>query len=152
MISIQQLGFDEIRKSLLRIAPEVRREVVAQMAQEVYVKAQDAADLHTKTGRLVRSLKKRKLDGGESIEIYHDAQIAPHAVFVHWGTRPHVIKPKDKKALRWAGQNGFNFAKIVHHPGYRGDPYLVKARDAIATNFSRLASDAWDAVRRRIFP
>jgi len=28
-----------------------------------------------------------------------------------------VIKPKNKKALRWAGSGAFSFAKKVHHPG-----------------------------------
>lgn len=151
MISVNQSGFDAIRRSLLRIAPEVRREVVAEFAQEVYVKAQDAADVHTQTGRLVRSLKKRKLNNGEKIDIYHDTQIAPHAFFVHWGTSPHVITPNTKKALRWAGAGGFHFAKIVHHPGYRGDPYLVKAREAVAHSFNRIASNAWESIIRRVF-
>jgi hypothetical protein len=49
---------------------------------------------------------------GESAWIIdHNLQHAPHALFVHFGTRPHVIRPKDKKALRWATQNQKAFAK-----------------------------------------
>lgn len=52
-----------------------------------------------------------------------------YATFVEYGTRPHPIAPKNKKALRWVGANGrFVFAKKVpRHPGYKGDPFLHKA-------------------------
>lgn len=68
-------------------------------------------------------------------------------MFVHWGTRPHVIKPKNKKALRWAGADGrFIFARAVNHPGYRGDAYLVEAaRKAIR----RMPEIVQNALRER---
>jgi hypothetical protein len=83
-------------------------------------------------------------------EIYHDLKAAPHALFVHWGTKPHLIKPKNKKALRWAGPNGWVFAQIVHHPGYKGDPYLENARSSVVRGFTRITSQAWDRVWRRL--
>jgi hypothetical protein len=65
-------------------------------------------------------------------EVGHDGQRAPHAEFVLFGTRPHIIRPKDKKALRWVSGNGFVFARVVNHPGYLGDNYLeTAATDAI---------------------
>jgi hypothetical protein len=82
-----------------------------------------AADKHTKTGALVQSLQNRYVPGVYTIE--HDLQRAPHAVFVHWGTRPHTIRPKLRKALRWPTNNVFAFAKVVNHPGYAGDPYMI---------------------------
>jgi hypothetical protein len=82
-----------------------------------------AADKHTKTGALVQSLNNSYSAGTYTID--HDLQRAPHAVFVHWGSRAHVIKPKARKALRWPAGGAFAFAKSVNHPGYRGDPYLI---------------------------
>ena len=82
-----------------------------------------AADKHTKTGAMARSLK-NAFSAGE-YRIWHDMQHAPHAAFVHWGSRAHDIKPKNRKALRWPGRGGFIFAKFVRHPGYKGDPYFV---------------------------
>jgi len=52
------------------------------------------------------------------------------AIFVHFGTKPHTIEPKNKKALRWVDGGVFRFAKKVRHPGYRGDPFLYDAARA----------------------
>jgi hypothetical protein len=55
----------------------------------------------------------------------------PHTAFVHNGTRPHIIRPRRARALRFEVDGRIVFAKIVHHPGYRGDPFLTRAlRDA----------------------
>ena len=46
-----------------------------------------------------------------------------YAFFVEFGTPPHVIKPKDKKALHWGGKNG-PVVKQVNHPGTRPNPFI----------------------------
>lgn len=47
---------------------------------------------------------------------------ASYGVFIEKGTKPHVIKPKHRKALRWTGPAGFIFSrKGVKHPGTK--PY-----------------------------
>ena len=77
---------------------------------------------------------------------------AGYAAFVEFGTRPHEITPKARKALRWAatdegrrltgtprkaaqrgGLGGVVFAKRVHHPGTRPEPFMLPgAKAAIA--------------------
>lgn len=55
------------------------------------------------------------------------------------GTPPHIIRPKFKKALRFAGAGGFIFARKVNHPGTSPRPvvgptaekYKPKLRDAV---------------------
>lgn len=117
-------GVPEVRRELQRIA-SLAREALARTAVQVedYIEAE--AGKHNRQGRLVSSIYKRPIAGGW--EIGHDPRVAPHAVFVHWGTRPHVIRPKHKKALRWAGGGAFSFAKRVRHPGYKGDAWMVRA-------------------------
>lgn len=39
----------------------------------------------------------------------------PKAAMIEFGTRPHIIEPRDKKALAWPG--GRHPVKRVHHPG-----------------------------------
>lgn len=130
MIRIEVSGIDAVEKHLQDVPVKVEREVLRQMAQFVYDHAEKGADRHTKTGALRQSLYNRPIPGGR--EIGHDTGRAPYAVFVHWGTRPHVIGPKNKKVLRWSGPNGFTFSRHVNHPGYKGDPYLTNAaRDAM---------------------
>lgn len=104
-------------------------------AQAAFDFAQLRIATHTKTGAMARSLKLAKVPGGWSIS--NDLQQAPHALFVHWGTRAHVIKPKNKRVLRWAGPTGFSFAKSVRHPGYKGDPYLRDAARTVPADFVR---------------
>lgn len=67
---------------------------------------------------------------------------APYALHVEYGTKPHVIKPRTKRALRWAsagGKNGWAFAKQVNHPGTAARPFLRPAltrnSDAIVSRF-----------------
>jgi len=90
---------------------------------------------HNQSGRLVRSIYKRRIVDGW--EIGHDPRVAPHAVFVHWGTRPHDIRPRQKRALRWASGGAFRFAKKVRHPGTKADPWLVRAAREAPIIFSQ---------------
>lgn len=48
-----------------------------------------------------------------------------YAIFVHEGTKPHVIKPRNKKALYWKGAE--HPVKKVNHPGSRPNPFMERA-------------------------
>lgn len=51
-----------------------------------------------------------------------------HAVlFVLNGTRPHLIRPRRKKALRFEVGGEVVFAKLVRHPGTRPNDFLGRA-------------------------
>lgn len=70
---------------------------------------------------------------------------APYGKYVHEGTRPHEIRPRKKRALRWATGGGFVFAKNVMHPGTKADPFLKNAlegeRDDVAALFKTAIND-----------
>ena len=144
MIELNLAGLDEVRARFAQFVPETQAKVLRGLAQVAFDTAQRQADTHTQTGALARSLRLQD-DGDGGWIIGHDLQHAPYAIFLHFGTRPHLIKPKDKKALRWPGGSGsktnFIFAKWVRHPGYEGDPWLVKAADEAVRQF--------DAIVRR---
>ncbi|MEY2656190.1 MAG: hypothetical protein RLZZ524_3218 [Pseudomonadota bacterium] len=127
---------DELR----RLPANLERLTILRMSQIAYDAALRGADRHTKTGALRQSLYNRAIPKGR--EVGHDPARAPHALFVNFGTRPHVIRPKDKKALRWVAGNGFVFAKKVNHPGYRGDAYIVQAATEAVREFARIVNDA----------
>lgn len=122
MIEIRIDGADTVAQvlhgTLAAVDPALRA-----TGDELFGRIWEAADKHTKTGAMARSLKNSYSSG--EYRIWHDLQHAPHAAFVHWGSRPHDITPKNRKALRWPGRGGFIFAKFVRHPGYKGDPYFV---------------------------
>lgn len=51
----------------------------------------------------------------------------PHTQFVIFGTRPHIIRPRRARALRFTVGGRTVYAKVVHHPGYRGHDFLTEA-------------------------
>jgi len=56
-----------------------------------------------------------------------------YAPMVEFGTKPHIIKPKNKKALYWKGAK--HPVKIVKHKGSRAKPYLIPAFENTKDNF-----------------
>lgn len=145
MIELNIQGIEAIRATFARLVPEVQSKVLKGLAQVAFDTAQRQVDTHTQTGALARSLRLRS-DGDDGWIIGHDQQHAPYAPFVHFGTRPHIIRPREKKSLRWpsgaGGKTGFVFAKWAKHPGFSGDPWLVQAADEAVRQF--------DAIVKRV--
>ena len=135
-IEAKLTGDEAIRRKLQRIGEASAFRALAATAEdaETYITAEAAK--HHREGRLEKSVYLRRI-GPMAFEVGHDLSVARHAVFVHWGTKPHVIKPKDKKALRWPLASGFAFARSVRHPGYKGDPWLVRAAARAPADFER---------------
>jgi hypothetical protein len=146
-------GLSEVTGTLRRIPANLERLVIGDLSQVAFDVAQRGADRHHKTGALRQSLFNRAIPNGR--EVGHDPQRAPHAIFVQLGTRPHEIRPKaggsssntsdfgpvrtgERKALRWAVGGRYIFAKVVKHPGYRGDAYLIEAATAALRDFERI--------------
>lgn len=143
MLSIRIAGATEAVGKLRGLPPELERTTLLRMSQIAYDAAQRGAGRHTKpggTGALFQSLYNRKIPKGR--EVGHDPQRAPHALWVNLGTRPHEIRPKNKKALRWAGGGLFHFAKVVKHPGYRGDAYVIEAATLAVREFRAIVDQA----------
>lgn len=59
---------------------------------------------------------------------------AKYAAFVHEGTKPHVIRPKNKRALFWPG--AVQPAKAVRHPGTRPNPFFTRALEKVDVQHS----------------
>lgn len=56
----------------------------------------------------------------------------PATLYVIKGTRPHLILPKYKKALKFNVGGHTVFARLVHHPGTRKNDFLTKALREVA--------------------
>jgi hypothetical protein len=148
MAQIRIAGVTEAVGSLRNLPQSLERTTILRMSQIAYDVAQRGAGRHSKpggTGALFQSLYNRSLPKGR--EVGHDTRRAPHALFVNLGTRPHEIRPKNKKALRWAGGGFFHFAKVVKHPGYRGDAYIIEAATAAVREFRAIVDQATKEAR-----
>jgi hypothetical protein len=84
---------------------------------------------------------------------------ADYAAFVELGTRPHEIRPRNRKALRWAADGAsarlsgtprsggrVRFAKRVMHPGTRAQPFMIPgAKKAVeGAGLKSAVVKAWD--------
>lgn len=57
-----------------------------------------------------------------------------YAGYVHDGTRPHTIRPRQAQALRFVVGGRVVYARVVHHPGTRARPFLDRALQQIAAS------------------
>lgn len=75
-----------------------------------------------KEGRLKRSIRvdTRIQDTYSIIAGYYDEGVAPHGDYVLFGTPPHEIRPKFKKALK----TPYGAFKKVNHPGTKPNDFL----------------------------
>ena len=168
-LGVQVTGASDVRAELLRIGSLPAR-ALAITAEEVEVGVEEAAGKHHKTGaaKLVQSVFKQKTPEGWLIG--HDPQVSPVAKWVHWGTRPHEIRAKNKQALRyvkdgifwfWFGPKSKQEQAVIRkwvkekssarsrvmfrwpkHPGYMGDPWMVRQ--------AALAPITFDLALRRL--
>ncbi|ABD94204.1 tail component protein [Streptomyces phage mu1/6] len=82
------------------------------------------------TGRLRSSIQAVPSGGRFSFSVTIGTNVT-YAADVEYGTAPHVIVPKDKKALYWPGA-AHPVAK-VNHPGTRAQPFMRPAIAAAST-------------------
>lgn len=50
-----------------------------------------------------------------------------YAIFVHEGTSPHTIRPRNAKVLRFKVGGKWVYAKQVRHKGTKANPFLKRA-------------------------
>jgi hypothetical protein len=78
-----------------------------------------------KTGRLKRSIKVYKHERytrGQSVRV---GTSVPYANYVHEGTKPHLIIPNSKRALKFTKGQSVIITRRVNHPGTRPNRFLA---------------------------
>lgn len=114
-------------------AGPVARHVI-ERATVVQARAKELAPV--RTGCLRSSIVKRyeHVDGEFAVRIQSDTtscspERKSYSLYIHEGTRPHVIRPrKPGGVLRFEMHGEVVFARHVNHPGTRANPFL---RDAL---------------------
>jgi len=83
------------------------------------------------TGRLRASERLAYSLSGDrpSFKVTTNVEYAP---YVHDGTRPHVIRPRRRQALKFRVGGMTVFAKVVNHPGNRARPFFDRALIEVA--------------------
>ena len=62
-------------------------------------------------------------------QVFNDAD---YAAAVHDGTRPHTIRPRHGRVLRFVAGGQVAYATRVRHPGVRPRPWLTTAAQTVA--------------------
>jgi hypothetical protein len=137
MINLQIVGQDKLNDRLQKLSEAKWFDAfIKDVAQATFNEVDAGVAKHSKKGMLERSIGA----GAEKVGDRHyrvavDGQIAPYGIWVHWGSKPHDIRPKDRKSLRFVIGNKFIFSKWVKHPGYSGDPFMVDAARNVLRDF-----------------
>lgn len=122
------------------LAPAVRRALVRTTAAAQRFAALTQA-FRNQTGRLRQSIGR-----GERSRFDHFIRAggpsARYALFVEEGTRPHVIRARRAKALRFYQGGELRFARSVNHPGTKPAHFMKDARDRAEPEFGIFLENA----------
>lgn len=119
-------GADDLEHNLAMLERETRKRIVVDGLYEgSRVTAARVRMLMPKgdTGALLRSLDHKRLKS--SVRIRVGSKEAFYAPWLEYGTSPHVIKPRNRKALSIGG----SAYASANHPGIRPHPFLRRSMD-----------------------
>lgn len=151
MIKIE--GLEAISSKLMSIDNSLAQEIISKVTQDAFSNVKNRAKKHYVTGtmenNIFRIISKKSLTGVVGIEdngmmVDLKGKSVNYAIFVLYGTKPHTIKPKDKKAIRYPSVNSFVFSKSVQHPGYKGDNFLNDGVEDTYKNIDSIISRITD--------
>ncbi|RLI09368.1 hypothetical protein DRO32_00780, partial [Candidatus Bathyarchaeota archaeon] len=69
---------------------------------------------------------------------------ARYAPFLEWGTRPHEIRPRSARALRFPMGGRLVFARRVLHPGIKPRFFVLSALEALRDELGRVLGGVLD--------
>lgn len=106
-----------------------------------YILAEMESRCPVDSGNLRRSLGIRVV--GDRVIIGPDAELAPYAAYVEFGTRPHEIRPKKEGGvLVFRSQGRLVYARVVQHPGTKAQPFIRESFDAWVDRLGEMAAEA----------
>ena len=118
------------RAELNRTITNASRRELREASRQVVNRARILAPV--RTGRLrssIRAEPPRFFSLRGSVTVGSDLE---YAAAVNDGTRPHVIRPRRAKVLRFSVGGQVVFARLVNHPGTKGTKFLDKALEDVA--------------------
>lgn len=89
----------------------------------IHLQAQAAQNAPRRTGALAASITVTMPNPTTAVI----GPTSPYGGFVEFGTAPHIIRPRNKKVLRFQVGGKTVFASVVHHPGTKPHPYMAPA-------------------------
>lgn len=111
------------REALFARAVSAVTEAVNQSANDLVALAAARAPVDTGTLRASIHTDGAKISGfSVTAKVATGGEANDYAVFVHEGTGPHIIRPRNGRFLHF----GDTFTTIVHHPGTHATKFLER--------------------------
>ena len=141
MIKVDTKELDKFCVTLTTISADSEKKIQnviknSAMTIEKNAKSNLTSNKSVKTGHLRRGIA---TDIGNMEATIHTSNIK-YAPMVEKGTKSHIIKAKNKKALYWKGAK--HPAKQVNHPGSKAKPYLIPAFEKETPYFLKKLEEA----------
>lgn len=127
----------------LRTSGQQAQATTAQVLNEAanYILSEMQSRCPVDSGNLRESLGIRVEQ--DKVIIGPDMAKAPYAPYVIFGTGPHTIRPKEKNGVLAFSIGGQQvFAKVVHHPGTKAQPFVQEAFDAWVDSLGTMVAEA----------
>jgi hypothetical protein len=86
------------------------------------------AYVRVRTGLLLSTIRKKRSYARGSVTILVGNREVDYAAYENYGTRPHIITPKNRQYLRFVARDGrVVFTKKVRHPGTTGSFFIDRS-------------------------
>ncbi len=144
-IDITAPDIDDFLEKMRRFPLEANKALdrgLTKSFQELRIAAK--AETPMVTGKLRRGFRIQKLSSLKAI-IFNRVF---YGIFVHEGTKRHIIRPVIKKALFWKGAD--HPVKMVNHPGQKPNPFLQRAVEKTARRREEIFKEEMDKALRKI--
>ena len=136
MISVDFSDLQELIASL-SLLMELGQRVIRKVSDECYQHVLDFVP--TRTGKLRGSIRIER--HGDEYHVVAGSRLAYYAPFVEFGTRPHIIRPRRARVLRFEVRGKLIYARIVHHPGSRPIRFMEDALDRTLMELDYMIAD-----------
>lgn len=138
-------GMDEFLSDIKRAPDEAGRELSKAVNKSIVeiasrAKKEAPANKGISTGNTLRQNIKERMVGQLRGEVVADR---PYAIYVHQGTRPHIIVPIRRKVLA-NKRTGEFFGKRVRHPGTKPNPFFERAFERSSAGIEKFFNTAMD--------
>jgi len=142
---VKIVGIEQLTARLAQ-APQIAGPILQRAlaaSQAILAKYTTKGIVPWRTGFLVQSFRAELTTG--ILRWFPTASYAPH---VEFGTKPHVIVPKDKKALYWPG--AAHPVKRVNHPGSKPNQFMERILGAAQPDIDAMFVGALEKITAQI--
>lgn len=140
-------GLDRLRGAIQRSPDTVYKELSGAIKTSVnFIRPLMRREVPVKSGKLSRNIEARA-DGLEG-SVGPNLQVTPYAIYVHEGTRPHIIRPRTMKALYWKG--AAHPWKVIHHPGTKANPFVERTFNEVLSPVQQIFQSAVGRIIQEI--